>query len=279
MPAGALAAAVGRLPPALPPTPQVQAASGEAGSAASPSTALPRAPTSGAVEGTPPQGAAAAAPAGSAPPPPSAGPGAAPASAPTSAPASAPVALSPEEEETQRLEKMKRIRARVAAEIKSTEESYVASLDLIVKTIMPGFMDIMGDSDVQTVFSSLPILHKLNHMLLDNINDVMARWDQEEKMSKPFKSFASYFKMYSDYVSKHDQASDLIGSLAKNSSKYAKFLSTKMSEPALKGMDLASYLIMPIQRIPRYRLLLTELLKNMPKDHGVSWRERGGGGG
>jgi hypothetical protein len=37
--------------------------------------------------------------------------------------------------------------------------------------------------------------------------------------------------------------------------------------PETANMELTSYLIMPIQRIPRYVLLLSDLFKNTPEDH------------
>jgi hypothetical protein len=38
--------------------------------------------------------------------------------------------------------------------------------------------------------------------------------------------------------------------------------------PRMMGVNtLANFLIMPIQRIPRYSLLLNELIKNTPPDH------------
>jgi hypothetical protein len=37
--------------------------------------------------------------------------------------------------------------------------------------------------------------------------------------------------------------------------------------PETANMELTSYLIMPIQRIPRYVLLLTDLFKNTPEGH------------
>jgi len=44
-------------------------------------------------------------------------------------------------------------------------------------------------------------------------------------------------------------------------------LAEKSTETICNGLDFSSYLIMPIQRIPRYRLLLEEFIQNTPKDH------------
>jgi hypothetical protein len=39
------------------------------------------------------------------------------------------------------------------------------------------------------------------------------------------------------------------------------------ASPRLKGQTIQSLLILPIQRVPRYKLLLAELIKGTPKDH------------
>jgi hypothetical protein len=38
-------------------------------------------------------------------------------------------------------------------------------------------------------------------------------------------------------------------------------------QEACHGLDLRSYLIQPVQRVPRYKLLLTELLKHTRDTH------------
>jgi len=40
-----------------------------------------------------------------------------------------------------------------------------------------------------------------------------------------------------------------------------------MQTPSFGGLTLSAYLIMPIQRIPRYRMLLEVLVKFTPQDH------------
>ena len=40
-----------------------------------------------------------------------------------------------------------------------------------------------------------------------------------------------------------------------------------LADPRCRGQNLESFLIMPIQRVPRYLLLLTELRKRTPADH------------
>jgi hypothetical protein len=47
----------------------------------------------------------------------------------------------------------------------------------------------------------------------------------------------------------------------------ASFLARCNKHPIRAGLTLKAFLIMPIQRIPRYRLLLEDLVKNTPESH------------
>ncbi|GAM17250.1 hypothetical protein SAMD00019534_004250 [Acytostelium subglobosum LB1] len=71
------------------------------------------------------------------------------------------------------------------------------------------------------------------------------------------------FKIYSDYIVSYDGIIQTLSRLRKKSS-VATFLDKCRSDPQSNGQDLNSLLIMPVQRLPRYVLLLSELLKSSP---------------
>lgn len=72
--------------------------------------------------------------------------------------------------------------------------------------------------------------------------------------------------MYSLYCSNYDNASDLLEKL-KDNQEFSKTLAVCMTDSAVKGQNLLSYLIKPIQRICKYPLLFRELISHTPKDH------------
>jgi hypothetical protein len=80
---------------------------------------------------------------------------------------------------------------------------------------------------------------------------------------------APTLKLYVEYVNKFDDAMVAYGDLSKNNQKFAEFLATAKTNAAI-NLDLASILIMPVQRIPRYELLLRELIKCTTEMH-VDW--------
>eukprot|EP00743_Colponemidia_sp_Colp-15_P009157 GILK01009991.1.p1 GENE.GILK01009991.1~~GILK01009991.1.p1 ORF type:complete len:1198 (-),score=260.65 GILK01009991.1:77-3361(-) len=69
---------------------------------------------------------------------------------------------------------------------------------------------------------------------------------------------APFLKMYTAYVNQHDAATQTINNL-RGSAK--EFISQCEQDPRCTNRTFDSFLILPIQRIPRYRLLLAELLK------------------
>jgi hypothetical protein len=84
-----------------------------------------------------------------------------------------------------------------------------------------------------------------------------------------FLEFGAFFKMYSQYAIGHHQATELLTTLTSDH-KYAKFqswLAEQQSDSTCRGHSIHSLLIQPIQRIPRYQLLMKELLKYTPEGH------------
>lgn len=73
--------------------------------------------------------------------------------------------------------------------------------------------------------------------------------------------------MYTSYCGNHDNATDLLRKLEKENRRFRELIELTLAKPENKNLSLASYLIMPIQRIPRYVLLISELLRMTPETH------------
>jgi hypothetical protein len=66
--------------------------------------------------------------------------------------------------------------------------------------------------------------------------------------------FVPYLKLHTQYVNKHPSAIDLLLKLTRANARFRRFLDECLGKT---GMDAESFLILPIQRLPRYELLLT----------------------
>ena len=83
-----------------------------------------------------------------------------------------------------------------------------------------------------------------------------------------FKETVPFMKLYTQYINNYDDVIATVRECRKENPALDKFLKEcKKSKPECRGMDINSFLILPVQRIPRYQLLLRELIKNTPTSY------------
>jgi len=167
-------------------------------------------------------------------------------------------------------EKRKVKRANAEREMVDCEETYLGSLttlQTVYQLPMIKQRKALGleEKDINVIFSPmLDAIVKLHQAVLEDF-----RKNGDRKCGEVLLSKAPYFKMYTSYLNGYDAAIDLITLHRKKNKKFEKFLVRQrradLKAPRWKHMDIASYLIMPVQRIPRYELLLKEIIKNTPE--------------
>ena len=132
----------------------------------------------------------------------------------------------------------------------------------------------------QTIFRDVHTLLPLNVTFLEQLLAATQGTDHELPLPASaaghvllgdvLSQFSAYFKMYSAYVAGHSASNSLINELVLDSS-FASWTSwlagTVPSRKGVGARSLSSFLIMPVQRIPRYALLVKELLAATPAEH------------
>ena len=155
------------------------------------------------------------------------------------------------------LKHMKNKRSLVCQEILSVEEKYVKSMhDLATcrKNMMMSFQNNKSyEFDIDGIFGNVDVIVGLNDILLDNLH----RGNEEENndtIGKIFMKFAPFLKLYSVYLKHLEDSMRLVAKYSKKDESFKSHCDS-LSE------SLPSMLIRPVQQIPRYVLLLKELLK------------------
>jgi hypothetical protein len=185
-------------------------------------------------------------------------------------------------------------RLRIGEEILATERSYIASLRALVEvwllplsTAANSSTPILSNAQIKSIFSNIKSIYDFH---TEFIKDMMvcsgespAPTPEEIQLLSPsaaakvvgadcfgqlFVKYSPFFKMYTDYVNNHNDATQFLAQLhQKKGKKFSAFEAQALANPLSKGMSLESFLIMPVQRVPRYRLLLNELIKNTEPSH------------
>lgn len=169
-----------------------------------------------------------------------------------------------------------RTRINILFEFLSTEETYVNALKKAVTFWLRPLQSevrkktpIISDAQIVSLFSSIETIVQINEGLLAKMQARLSKYPIETKFGDLLVEMAPTLKLYVDYVNKFDDAMVTFGELSKNNQRFAEFLQTAKTSAAI-NLDLASILIMPVQRIPRYELLLRELIKCTTEMH-VDW--------
>lgn len=151
------------------------------------------------------------------------------------------------------------------AELVSTELSYVGKIDVLIDVFKRPLQQnsaLVSQADVRAIFGDIDSIRATNGELLSRLK----KWRSDPAaISDAVESFAqvsSYLASYQSYINGYETAAATLARLRGENSAFAKFLSQAQADPRCEGLAIDSLLIMPVQRIPRYLLLLRELRKH-----------------
>jgi hypothetical protein len=149
-------------------------------------------------------------------------------------------------------------RDQVAREILSSEQSYVSSLDTLAifyripleAHVHTSDADLSAD-DIKSLFSQIDVLLAYHRRLLEDLAESAETWNESSCLGHVFLDIVQFLRLYSNYVNNYPRAQELVKRLYL-SNVSGKFLRRLDSQPEVHGLSLKDYLIMPVQRIPRY---------------------------
>lgn len=147
------------------------------------------------------------------------------------------------------------LREKAISEIISSEKMYIHQLELILKYFMKPLLEkqILRYDNFNTIFGSIESISNINIELLNEIES------NPGNIANAFLKLAPYFKLYSVYAYDFRKSLGVLQELQSKNKEFSKFLANQESRPEV-SQKLSALLITPIQRVPRYRLLLKEVI-------------------
>ncbi|KAJ1924779.1 hypothetical protein IWQ60_004973 [Tieghemiomyces parasiticus] len=133
------------------------------------------------------------------------------------------------------------------------------------------YQTVLTPAEIKTIFGNVDsiLLFHRDHILpeLEATIQAAAGTDIEARVGGVFLRNAAFIRIYSVYVNNFDHATRLLTDLEKSRKKFAKFLALAKRQPDHNQLNLLGYLLLPVQRVPRYKLLLEQLLACTPVTH------------
>eukprot|EP00007_Cunea_sp_BSH-02190019_P000655 CAMPEP_0174243510 /NCGR_PEP_ID=MMETSP0417-20130205/31933_1 /TAXON_ID=242541 /ORGANISM="Mayorella sp, Strain BSH-02190019" /LENGTH=1204 /DNA_ID=CAMNT_0015323043 /DNA_START=60 /DNA_END=3670 /DNA_ORIENTATION=- len=173
--------------------------------------------------------------------------------------------------QTRRRFKFKVRRTTIFEELVQTECSYVTGLRTLVSLYvqplrnMPELLDPMHHKNV---FEGIEVILGTNEQLLQRLQDRKEHWfSQGQRVGDIFCEMGDYLRMYASYVNKYNSSLAALEQASRSNSKFQQFLNKQSVKKVSKGLDIHAFLILPIQRIPRYVMLLDDMFKFTDRTH------------
>jgi len=131
---------------------------------------------------------------------------------------------------------------------------------------------IISAEKIKGIFSIIEVIYNYNSILLDSLETKMKRWVLDS-LTTPliigdiFVKMTDYMHCYSTYINNYNTAMATLAEAKKTNPGFAAFLKKAESDPVCRMQDLEAFIINPIQQLPRYIMLLSDLSRSTPKDH------------
>uniref|UniRef100_A0A8B9LBQ6 FYVE, RhoGEF and PH domain containing 1 n=1 Tax=Astyanax mexicanus TaxID=7994 RepID=A0A8B9LBQ6_ASTMX len=161
----------------------------------------------------------------------------------------------------------------IANELLQTEKAYVSRLHLLDQVFCGRLMEearARGSFPCEVVmgiFSNICSIYCFHQQfLLPALEKRMEEWDANPRIGDILQKLAPFLKMYGEYVKNFDTAMELVNTWMERSSQFKAIIHDIQKEEMCGNLTLQHHMLEPVQRIPRYELLLKDYLHRLPED-------------
>lgn len=159
-------------------------------------------------------------------------------------------------------EKERNLRFQAIQEILTTEVTYLRQLEILMEYFIQPIIErkLLNHSLLSSLSENIKTLYNVSGELIKELKQ------DSENIAGAFHKLAPFFKLYSVYAYDYEQILSLLQTKQENDCEFKDFVSKQETRPEV-GRKLPSLLITPIQRVPRYKLLLREVLQHTSHKH------------
>ncbi|XP_016008157.2 FYVE, RhoGEF and PH domain-containing protein 2 isoform X2 [Rousettus aegyptiacus] len=162
---------------------------------------------------------------------------------------------------------------RIVQELLETEKAYVARLHLLDQVFFQELLKEARSSKafpedvVRLIFSNISSIYQFHaQFFLPELQQRLDDWPVTPRIGDVIQKLAPFLKMYSEYVKNFERAAELLATWTDKSPPFQEVLTRIQNSEASGSLTLQHHMLEPVQRIPRYELLLKEYLQKLPAE-------------
>ncbi|CAO2596004.1 FYVE, RhoGEF and PH domain-containing protein 3 [Lemmus lemmus] len=157
----------------------------------------------------------------------------------------------------------------IAQELLHTEEAYMRRLHLLDQVFCTKLTEAGIPPEVTTgIFSNISSIYRFHgQFLLPELQKrITEEWDTNPRLGDILQKLAPFLKMYGEYVKNFDRAMGLVSTWTQRSPQFNDVIHSIQKQEVCGNLTLQHHMLEPVQRVPRYELLLKDYLKRLPRD-------------
>uniref|UniRef100_A0A3Q1ARJ4 FYVE, RhoGEF and PH domain containing 4a n=1 Tax=Amphiprion ocellaris TaxID=80972 RepID=A0A3Q1ARJ4_AMPOC len=161
---------------------------------------------------------------------------------------------------------------KIASELLHTEKAYVARLNLLDQVFCAKLMEEANKGTfpvdvVKNIFSNISSINAFHsQFLLPDLEKRMGEWASTPRIGDILQKLTPFLKMYAEYVKNFDKAMELLKQWNDRSPQFKAIIQEIQSQEVCGCLTLQHHMLEPVQRVPRYEMLLKDYLKKLPQD-------------
>ncbi|KAK2460698.1 hypothetical protein APHAL10511_007168 [Amanita phalloides] len=143
-----------------------------------------------------------------------------------------------------------------------TEAVYVRDLQLIVEIFFASIMSMLSEKEVTVIFANIEDILLINTAFLSSLEERQKDCRLYiDKIGDILYKHIPDMGVYMEYCVNQATAANVLQSLRETNSELAHHLQNiRDNNPAVRNLDLSSYLLAPMQRVTKYPLLIKQIL-------------------
>ncbi|XP_065768544.1 FYVE, RhoGEF and PH domain-containing protein 2 isoform X2 [Muntiacus reevesi] len=160
---------------------------------------------------------------------------------------------------------------KIVRELLETEQAYVARLHLLDQVFFQELLKEARGSKafpedvVRLIFSNISSIYQFHsQFFLPELQRRLDDWTTTPRIGDVIQKLAPFLKMYSEYVKNFERAIELLATWTDKSPAFQEVITRIQSSEASASLTLQHHMLEPVQRIPRYELLLKEYVQKLP---------------
>ncbi|XP_067998250.1 FYVE, RhoGEF and PH domain-containing protein 4 isoform X3 [Melanerpes formicivorus] len=169
-------------------------------------------------------------------------------------------------------------RHKIANELLQTEKAYVSRLDLLDGVFYSRLLEEANRGSfpaevINKIFSNISSINAFHSkFLLPELEKRMQEWTATPRIGDILQKLAPFLKMYGEYVKNFDNAMELVKTWTERSPQFKFIIQDIQKEKVCGNLTLQHHMLEPVQRIPRYEMLLKDYLRKLPQDS-LDWKD------